>query len=146
MRIRVLLATAVVGVALVAPRVGSAQVPVAFAARPTFSASGLASVVFNGGTLDQLEAAAQSEGASGAWLQDSTGSYQLLVVGGPSFLKDALRQRFPGAIGVTAVTLSGGSSATQPPARRISTVDTPTPTPTSTATSTSRGTASGAVK
>lgn len=81
--------------------------PGTFAAPPTFSTAGLASVVFNGGTVDQLEAAALSQRATGVWVQDSTGVYQLLVVGGPSFLKDAVKAKFPaGFSGVAAVTLT----------------------------------------
>ena len=45
--------------------------------------------------MDQLEAAALALKATGVWVQDTTGAFQLLVVGGPSFLKDASKARFP---------------------------------------------------
>ncbi|MGE3856011.1 MAG: IPT/TIG domain-containing protein [Dehalococcoidia bacterium] len=70
-----------------------------FAAPPRFSASGQALVIFGGGTPDQLETAASAAGATGVWVQDATGAYQLLVVGGPAFLKDQFRAQFPGGIG-----------------------------------------------
>ena len=66
----------------------------AFLAAPIFSASGQALVVFAGGSTDQLEAAAASAKATGAWAQDATGGFQLLVVGGPVFLKDQFRATF----------------------------------------------------
>ena len=78
-----------------------------FVAAPTFSASGQALVIFSGGTADQLEAAASGAKATGAWVQDSGGAYRLLVVGGPSFLKDQFKAQFPTGLGVnTAATLT----------------------------------------
>ena len=73
---------------------------------PTFSGTGLALAVFRGGTVDQLEAAVAARGGSGAWIQDSTGGFRLLVVGGPSFLRAAVSARFPsGILANTAVTV-----------------------------------------
>ncbi|MEI7925338.1 MAG: hypothetical protein WCI61_03975, partial [Chloroflexota bacterium] len=64
-------------------------------------------VIFSGGTADQLEAAASGAKATGAWVQDSSGAYRLLVVGGPSFLKDQFKAQFPAGLGVnTAATLT----------------------------------------
>ncbi len=113
----------------------SAQTPTGvFAALPSYSGSGLASVVYLGGTLDQLEAVAGRVGASGIWLQSSDGGFQLLVVAGPDFLKAAVRARFPaGFPGPQAVTLvkGGAPSAGTPPPPSIPTpVRTPTPVPT----------------
>jgi hypothetical protein len=77
-----------------------------FAGSPVFSSSGMAQVVFQGGTLEDLEAAAQGAGANGVWAQGPDGSFQLLVVGGPAFLKDGFRARFPNGLAVAAVTLT----------------------------------------
>lgn len=78
----------------------------AFIAAPIFSASGQALVVFGGGTVDQLESASSAAKATGAWMQDATGGYQLLVVGGPAFLKSQFQAKFPGGIsGNTVATL-----------------------------------------
>ena len=89
-----------------------AQVPPGFASRPTFNAAGLANVVFMGGTVDQLEMAAAIAGANGVWAQDSSGGFQVLVVRGPAFLKDAFKAKQPGSLGPTAVTLTAGPPAT----------------------------------
>lgn len=79
----------------------------AFVGTPTFSASGQALVIFGGGSVDQLESAAQGAKATGAWVQDASGAYRLLVVGGPAFLKDQFRAQFPGGLGVNvAATLT----------------------------------------
>ena len=77
-----------------------------FSATPAFATSGQALVVYGGGTTIQLEAAARSAGASGVWVQDAFGSYQLLIIGGSSFLRDAFVARFPaGFASLTAMTL-----------------------------------------
>ena len=90
-----------------------------FAAVPVFDARGLASVVFMGGTVDQLETAALAAGANGSWAQDSSGAFQLLVVGGPSFLKDGFKTKFPSGFGVTAFTLTRAQPGSIPsPAQR----------------------------
>ena len=68
----------------------SAQVAAgSFAAVPVFGATGLASVVFMGGSVDQLETVTLAVGASGAWVQAAAGLFSILIAGGPSFLKDA---------------------------------------------------------
>lgn len=74
-----------------------------FAATPVFAPSGQALAVFGGGTVAQLEGAALAAQASGVWVQDALGAYQLLIVGGAAFIRDAFAARFPA--GVTAVTL-----------------------------------------
>ena len=96
------------------PAVGASPAPpsraaVGFAAKPVFSAgSGQASVVFMGAALDQLITAATEAGATGAWVQDGSGAFQLLIVGGPSFMMDAFRARFPAPFATpVAVTLIG---------------------------------------
>ena len=77
-----------------------------FVANPTFGTNAQALAVFPGGPITQLEAAARAVGASGVWVQDSSGGYQLLVVGGATFLRDLFNGRFPsGLAGPTAVTL-----------------------------------------
>ena len=115
------LACAVLGLACTLIAAGAAPVhaqvaPGAFTSTPTFGATGLANAVFSGGTVDQLEAAARTVSASGAWVQTSDGSFQILVVGGPPFLKDAFKANFPrGFGGLVPVTLSRGSTATAAP-------------------------------
>ena len=77
-----------------------------FASKPIFSSGGQALSILQGGTVDQLEIATRSIGASGVWVQDSTGAFQLLLVSGPSFLKDSFRLKFPtGFVGSTSVLL-----------------------------------------
>ena len=78
-----------------------------FAAPPRFGAAGQSLVVFVGGTVDQLEAATSAAGASGAWIQESSGAYHLLIPGGPAFLKVPIVARFPsGFAAATAVMLT----------------------------------------
>lgn len=96
--------------------------PGTFATNPAFNSSGTAFAVFGGGSLAQLEAAAQAVQASGVWAQDSKGAYQLLVVSGPAFLRAPVAAAFPvGFTGPTAVTLVRSTSAPVPPS------STPTP-------------------
>lgn len=78
-----------------------------FVAPPLFGSSGMASAVFLGGSVDQLEATALAAKAGGVWAQDSSGAFQLLVVGGPAFLRDTFKARIPnGFNSATAVTLT----------------------------------------
>ena len=45
-------------------------------------------------------------GASGVWVQDATGTYRLLVVNGPAFLRASFGSAFTGGLAAsTAVTL-----------------------------------------
>lgn len=85
-----------------------------FSGTPAFSPTGLATVVFGGGTVDQLEAAARAGGAAGVWSQDSGGAYVLLAVGAPSFVNDGFRTKFPAGLGLVAVTLVRSSGAASP--------------------------------
>jgi len=122
--------------ALASPIVAEAQIPPgSLAAPPIFTADGVANVVFNGGTVDQLDASAASAGAAGVWVQDATGAFQLLLVGGPAFLKDTFRAKFPNGVGVVALTLIAPPGASSRPPSPASTA-TPTPfaTPTLAAT------------
>lgn len=81
--------------------------PGSFASNVTFSASGQASAVFSGGTVDQLETASNRAGATGVWVQDAAGAFQLLPINGPAFLKTAFSAQFPGGWkSATAVTLT----------------------------------------
>ncbi len=91
--------------AVVAPAPG-------FAASPRWGvATGQASAVFMGGSVDDLFAAAGAAQATGAWVQAAGGEFTLLIVGGPDFMLDAFRARFPGAFGgPVAVTLIGASN------------------------------------
>ncbi|MGE3856644.1 MAG: LysM peptidoglycan-binding domain-containing protein [Dehalococcoidia bacterium] len=87
-----------------------------FATAPIFAASGQASAVFLGRTVADLEAAARAAGATGAWVQDANGTFGLLVVGGPSFLRDQFAGLFPAGFGgVTAVTLVRETAAPSAP-------------------------------
>ena len=83
-----------------------------FAAAPNFGMGMLAQVVFNGGMVGELEAAALAGGGSSVWVQDSTSAFQLLIAGGPMFLKSEFMARFPGGfpggIGVTLTRPSMG--------------------------------------
>lgn len=102
------------------PRVSSAQTPATgtFASTPKYSANGDATVVFLGGTVAQLETAARNARAGGVWVQDAGGDFNLLVVGGPSFITNAFAAKFPTGIPVGAVTLRRATTidALYPPA------------------------------
>lgn len=76
-----------------------------FAAPVVYAPSGQALVVFRGGTVAQLEAAARAANATGVWAQDASGSYQLLILGGAAFIRDAFIAKIPAFAGDTAVTL-----------------------------------------
>lgn len=66
-------------------------------APPVWSDRGLALVVYSGGTVSDLEAAAMYAGATGVWVQDAGGVFQLLVARGPVFLNDQFAGAFPAA-------------------------------------------------
>ncbi len=77
-----------------------------FTGPPVFGAGLIAQVVFPGGSVADLETATASAGGTGVWAQDAAGAYQLLVVGGPGFLKDAFGAKFPGGfMTLVAVTV-----------------------------------------
>ena len=76
-----------------------------FARPPIFGPSGQALVVFLDGSQDRLEAAARAAGASGVWVQDEGGTFQLLAIGGPAFLGDQFRAKFPGGFTVSTSVL-----------------------------------------
>lgn len=100
-----------------------------FAAPPVFGASGQAAVVFLGGSVDQLDATAASAGATGVWVQDSGGTFQLLVVGGPSFLRDGFTARFPGDFpNATAAILIRPPGAVAPALATPPAIPSPAPT------------------
>ena len=83
----------------------AAGAPGSFIAAPVFSTTGLALAVYNGGSVAQLEATARAAGVSGAWAQDASGIYQLLILNGPTFVNDGFRARFPNGFS-TAVALT----------------------------------------
>lgn len=64
-------------------------------AKPVYSSSGLALVVYEGGSIDELEGATRSAGAIGVWAQDKRGEFHVLPVGAPAFLKKHLGTAFP---------------------------------------------------
>ncbi|MGE3855537.1 MAG: hypothetical protein AB7G21_01120 [Dehalococcoidia bacterium] len=81
--------------------------PGTFVAKPVFGPSRVSLVVFNGGTVEQLEASARGSGATGVWAQELSGAYQLLVVDGPAFVNAPFRAAFPGGLrAATALTLT----------------------------------------
>ena len=81
-----------------------------FSGSVTFSDSGFAMAVYRG-SIDDLETSAGASGATGVWVQDSTGRFQLLPVRGPVFLRSGFAAAFPAPAGalafpqMTAVTL-----------------------------------------
>ena len=78
-----------------------------FAATPIFDATGRSLAVFTGGSVNDLTTAATDARASGVWVQDSTGMFQLFIVGGPSFIGDQFRAKFTaGFSGFTSVLLT----------------------------------------
>jgi hypothetical protein len=78
-----------------------------FAGTPVFGSSRMALVVFTGGSVEQLEAAAIAGGASGVWAQEAGGTYRLFVVGGPTFVNAPFRAAFPDGLRTsTALTLT----------------------------------------
>lgn len=81
--------------------------PAQFFGTPIFGAAGQALAVFSGGAVGDLEARAQATGATGVWVQDGTGAFQLLVIGGPSFINDSFRAAFKAGVPPsTPVTLT----------------------------------------
>ncbi|MDA0302325.1 MAG: matrixin family metalloprotease [Chloroflexi bacterium] len=72
--------------------------PGTFSRPVLFSPAGQSLAVFEGGSFDQLEAAARNANASGVWVQDAGGSFRLMVVNGPAFLRDQFRAAFPSGI------------------------------------------------
>lgn len=83
-----------------------------FASPPTFGAGGLALVVFNGGSVDDLEVAAKQAGATGVWAQSAGGQYVLLILGAPAFVNDSFRKTFPSGFATAiAVTVTRGAAA-----------------------------------
>jgi len=110
-------ATATPGVPAPVAQVAPMPPPPGFTSTPTYGNLGLALVVFTGGTVEELGAAAGAVGASGAWVQDSTGRYQLLPVGAPPFVESSFAGAFPAPApglpnfpGLTAVTLVASTS------------------------------------
>ena len=65
--------------------------------RPVYSSGGLALAVFSGGFVGDLEWNAFYAGASGVWVQDVTGRFQLLIARGPIFVNDQFAGAFPPA-------------------------------------------------
>ena len=106
------------------PEQTAPQPPVSgtFIPSPVYGNLGAALVVYSGGTVDALEIAAGNAGASGVWVQDATGRYQLLPVQAPAFLKSGFASAFPAAspnapnfpqpIAVTLVVLRNDAGST----------------------------------
>ena len=127
------LASLVLLLSLLTGRAAAETATGTFSAPPKFGANGLAFAVFAGGTVEQLETAAGAAGASGVWAQDSTGAQQLLVVGGPAFLRDPFKAKIPnGFAGATAVALIRDPNA--PPLPTASATPSPSGSPTPVAT------------
>ena len=112
---------ALVALALVLPASPANAQATGFASPPVFSKVGVAYVVFLGGSVADLEAAAAASGASGVWAQDATGRYSRLIFGGPSFVNAPFRLAFAdGFAGPTGVYLTRSAqpspAPTTPPA------------------------------
>ncbi len=75
------------------------------AGTPRFDTTGKALAVFNTGTVDELANEGVKAGATGIWVQDPSGTFQVFVIGGPTFINDQFRAKFPNAFGVTSVLL-----------------------------------------
>lgn len=75
------------------------------ASNPVFDPTGRALAVFNGGSIDQLATEAQRVDSKGIWVQASDGSYQVFVIGGPAFLNDQFRAKFPDGFPAVASVL-----------------------------------------
>ncbi len=89
------------------PASAHADSPGTFARTPAFSGAGQAAAVFLPGSVEDLERAAKVAGATGAWVQDGTGAFHLMLVGGPAFLKEGFSARFAGGFTTaTPVTLT----------------------------------------
>ena len=81
--------------------------PGTLASNPVYSTGGQAAVVFNGGSVAQLDAALIRNGAAGAWAQDVLGNFVLYVVGGGA-VNNGFAAAFPyGFPAATALTLIG---------------------------------------
>ena len=110
---------ALVALALVLPVSPAGAQTSGFASPPVFSKLGVAHVVFLGGSVADLEAAAAASGASGVWAQDRTGQYSRLVIGGPSFVNARFRlafaQGFAGPTPVYLIRSAQPSPAPTPP-------------------------------
>lgn len=140
-RRRIMLAAAlvlIVGVGLASARAAEAQTAPSFVGTPIFSTGGQAAAVFRGGSVADLEAAARANSATGVWLQDATGSFTLLVIGGPAFLRDVFTAKFPiGFGGAVAVTLTRPVGAATPPSSPSTSAPSSTPAPVATPTASS---------
>jgi hypothetical protein len=73
---------------------------------PLFSELGTSLVMFTGGTSTDIENLARQAGATGAWVQDKTGKFQLLIVDGPDFMRQLFDSAFPTPFGVCAISLT----------------------------------------
>lgn len=77
-----------------------------FVTPPRFGSGSMALVVYGGGSVAQLEAAAKTGEAKGVWAQDASGAFLLFVVNGPAFVNEPFTTKFTAGIAVsTAVTL-----------------------------------------
>ena len=120
-------AVVVMFAAVLAPPAGVNAQPAGFLNAPTYSATGVGYVVFQGGSLDELSAAAAAVGAASAWAQDTSGTFLAFTVDGPSFVNNAFRNAFgSGFSGPTAIVLvrstkpaSTGGTTTPAPAPAV---------------------------
>ncbi len=81
--------------------------PGTFAAKPVFAASGVAQVVFNGGTVQQLQKAATDSGAKGVWAQNAAGAFIVFIPGAPDFVNAAFNTAFANGFTVpTSISLT----------------------------------------
>lgn len=108
----VLAAAAVLAVILLITPRATAQTPGSIT-QPAYSQTGVAFVVFSGGSLAELRAAAVGNGAGGVWVQGTDGTFLLLTIDGPAFLNTRFEGRYAaGFAGVTPVNRNVSGRAT----------------------------------
>ncbi|MDA0270381.1 MAG: hypothetical protein O2798_09235 [Chloroflexi bacterium] len=91
------------------PTPAAATGPGTFASPLNFGSGNVASGVFMGGTIEQLEAAVIGASAGTAWVQDIAGiwrSWKASLSAALAFLNNAFNNAFAGGLGTTAVFIT----------------------------------------
>ena len=78
-----------------------------FQPAPVYNGDGFSLTVYQGSSIEGLKAAGAAAGASGVWVQDSRGVFQLLPTStaAPAFLQGAFQAAIPTIMSPLAVTL-----------------------------------------
>ncbi|MGE3857490.1 MAG: hypothetical protein AB7G21_11110 [Dehalococcoidia bacterium] len=79
--------------------------PGTFAKAPVFSESGIASVVYNGGSAEALAKVGTDAGARSIWAQTPDGMIVGFIPGAPDFVNAAFLAAFPNGLGLSSVYL-----------------------------------------